>query len=70
MSGISSRMDAIAATTYEIEGSHLVMLFYPELVIDVVTRAAQALQNPLATSGVAGGGSSHGRRHREPAVVR
>jgi pimeloyl-ACP methyl ester carboxylesterase len=44
----------IAATTYEIESSHMVMLSNPEFVIDVIRQAAQALQNSPATSGVAG----------------
>ena len=44
----------IAATTYEIESSHMVMLSHPELVIDVIRQAAQALQNPHVTSSVAG----------------
>jgi pimeloyl-ACP methyl ester carboxylesterase len=44
----------IAATTYEIESSHMVMLSHPEFVIDVIRQAAQALRNSLATSGVAG----------------
>jgi pimeloyl-ACP methyl ester carboxylesterase len=44
----------IAATTYEIESSHMVMLSHPELVIDVIRQAAQALENSPATSGVGG----------------
>ena len=44
----------IAATTYEIESSHMVMLSHPEFVLDVIREAAQAVQNSLATSGVAG----------------
>jgi pimeloyl-ACP methyl ester carboxylesterase len=44
----------IAATTDEIESSHMVMLSHPEVVIDVIRQAAHALQNSLATSGVRG----------------
>ena len=54
MSGIYARMDAIAATTCEIESSHMVMLSHPELVIDVIRQSTQALQNSLATSVAAG----------------
>jgi pimeloyl-ACP methyl ester carboxylesterase len=46
--------ERIAATSYEIESSHMVMLSHPELVIDVIRQAAQALQKSPATSGVAG----------------
>ena len=46
--------ERIAATTYEVESSHMVMLSHPELVIDVIRRAAQTVQNSAATSGVAG----------------
>jgi pimeloyl-ACP methyl ester carboxylesterase len=46
--------ERIAATTYEIESSHMVMLSHPEVVIDVIRQAAQALQDSPATSGVAG----------------
>ena len=46
--------ERIAATTYEVESSHMVMLSHPEVVIDVIRQAAQALQNSLATSGVRG----------------
>jgi pimeloyl-ACP methyl ester carboxylesterase len=46
--------ERIAATTYEIESSHMVMLSQPEFVIDVIRQAVQALQSSLATSGVAG----------------
>jgi pimeloyl-ACP methyl ester carboxylesterase len=46
--------ERIAATTYEIESSHMVMLSHPEFVIDVIRQAAQALQQSPATSGVAG----------------
>ena len=44
----------IAATTYEIESSHMVMLSHPEFVLDVIREAAEALQNSAATSGVGG----------------
>jgi hypothetical protein len=43
------------------------MLSYPELVIDVLTGAAPALQNPLATSGVAA--DARARRTRPPRAV-
>ena len=43
-----------AATTYEIDSSHMVMLSRPEFVVDVIREAAQALQNLPAASGVAG----------------
>jgi pimeloyl-ACP methyl ester carboxylesterase len=46
--------ERIGATTYEIESSHMVMLSHPEVVIDVIREAAQALQNSPAASGVAG----------------
>jgi pimeloyl-ACP methyl ester carboxylesterase len=46
--------ERIAATTYEIESSHMVMLSHPEFVIDVIKEAAEALQASRATSGVAG----------------
>ena len=42
----------MAATTYEIESSHLVMLSHPEYVIDVIRQAAKALKDSLATPGV------------------
>jgi pimeloyl-ACP methyl ester carboxylesterase len=42
----------MGATTYEIESSHMVMLSHPEIVIDVIREAAQALQVSLAESGV------------------
>jgi pimeloyl-ACP methyl ester carboxylesterase len=44
----------IGATTYEVDSSHMVMLSHPELVVDVIRRAAEALQGSPATSGVAG----------------
>jgi pimeloyl-ACP methyl ester carboxylesterase len=44
----------IAATTYEIKSSHMVMLSKPEFVIDVIRQAAEALQNAPTTSGVRG----------------
>jgi len=44
----------MAATTYEVESSHMVMLSHPEFVIDVIRQAAQALQGALAGSGVVG----------------
>jgi pimeloyl-ACP methyl ester carboxylesterase len=43
-----------AATTYEIESSHMVMLSHPELVIDVIRQAAQALQASPTPSDVTG----------------
>ena len=44
----------IAATTCEVESSHMVMLSHPELVIEVIRQAAEALQDSPAASGVAG----------------
>jgi pimeloyl-ACP methyl ester carboxylesterase len=44
----------VAATAYEVESSHMVMLSHPELVTDVIRQAAEALQDSPATSGVAG----------------
>jgi pimeloyl-ACP methyl ester carboxylesterase len=46
--------ERIAATTYEIESSHMVMLSYPEFVLDVIRQAAEALQHSPAASGMAG----------------
>ena len=43
----------IAATTYEIESSHMMMLSHPEVVTDVIKQATESLQNSPATSGVA-----------------
>jgi pimeloyl-ACP methyl ester carboxylesterase len=43
----------IAATNYEIESSHMVMLSHPEFVTDVIRQAAQALQDSRITTGVA-----------------
>jgi pimeloyl-ACP methyl ester carboxylesterase len=42
-----------AATTYEIESSHMVMLSHPEVVIDVIREVAQALQDPRTSAGIA-----------------
>ena len=44
----------MGATTTEVASSHVPMLSHPELVIDVIRQATPALQNSLATSGVAG----------------
>jgi pimeloyl-ACP methyl ester carboxylesterase len=46
--------ERIAATTYEIESSHMVMLSHPEIVIDVIRQAAEALEHSPTMSGVAG----------------
>ena len=43
----------IAATTYEIQSSHMVMLSHPEFVLDVIRQAAEALQHSPAASGMA-----------------
>jgi pimeloyl-ACP methyl ester carboxylesterase len=43
----------IAATIYEIESSHMVMLSHPEFVIEVIRQAAQALQDSRTTTGFA-----------------
>jgi pimeloyl-ACP methyl ester carboxylesterase len=42
----------IGATTYEVESSHMVMLSHPEIVIDVIRHAAQALQGSPVESGL------------------
>jgi pimeloyl-ACP methyl ester carboxylesterase len=43
----------IAATTYEIQSSHMMMLSHPEFVIDVIKQAAHAVQKSSAASAVA-----------------
>jgi len=45
--------ERIGATTCEVESSHMVMLSHPEVVIDVIREAAQALQDPRTTASVA-----------------
>lgn len=44
----------IAATTCEVASSHMVMLSRPDVVIDVIRQAAEALENSPAMSDVAG----------------
>jgi pimeloyl-ACP methyl ester carboxylesterase len=42
----------MGATTYEVESSHMVMLSHPDVVIDVIREAAEALQGSPAAPGV------------------
>jgi len=50
---IGVKAGRIAATTYEIQSSHMMMLSHPEFVIDVIKQAAHAVQNSSAASAVA-----------------
>jgi len=44
---VADRMDA---TTYELDSSHVPMLSHPDLVLDVIRTAANAVQGSAATA--------------------
>jgi hypothetical protein len=39
----------MGATTYEVESSHVPMLSHPDVVVDVICTAANAVQELVAT---------------------